>query len=230
MKILIFNGSPKKDASDTMHMTRAFLSGMNDVSENDVNVIHVIDKHIEYCKGCLTCKMNGGHCVIHDDMEEILQQILSADMLLLSFGLYNYAMPAPLKNLWDRTMPLSALSMRQTEDRIRHDYIADFSKLRYVMICGAGFPNARNNFEGIIRQFALMFPANRTAITVPESPMFSAPEAAVVTGPFLEVMRQAGREYAQSGSITPETMEKLDTPMIPEEVYISIVNENTGAK
>ncbi len=28
MKVLVLNGSPKREASDTMHITRAFLKGM----------------------------------------------------------------------------------------------------------------------------------------------------------------------------------------------------------
>ena len=55
MKILVINGSPKKENSDTMHITRAFLDGMNGVSENEVHTIHAIDKHIEYCTGCFAC-------------------------------------------------------------------------------------------------------------------------------------------------------------------------------
>ena len=54
--------------------------------------------------------------------------------------------------------------------------------------------------------------------------MFNAPEAESVTKPFLEVVRQAGREYAERGEITAVTRTKLNTPMIPEEVYAQIVN------
>lgn len=32
-KVLVFNGSPKRNASDTMNMTRAFLDGMNSANE-----------------------------------------------------------------------------------------------------------------------------------------------------------------------------------------------------
>lgn len=60
MKILIFNGSPKKDRSDTMHLTRAFVDGMNEHEKNEVYTITVADKHIEFCTGCFTCKKNGG--------------------------------------------------------------------------------------------------------------------------------------------------------------------------
>ena len=85
MKILVLNGSPKRDKSDTLHITRAFLDGMNDAAPQDTEIIHVIDKHIEYCTGCFACKRNGGTCIHRDDMREILEKILDSDLLLLSY-------------------------------------------------------------------------------------------------------------------------------------------------
>ncbi len=224
MKILVLNGSPKREKSDVLYITRAFLSGMEEACPQDVTRIDAVDKHIEYCTGCFSCMRNGGACIYNDDMRQILQQILQSDLLLFSFPLYCYGMPAPLKALVDRILPLSSMSMEKVGERYEHVGQADVSHLRYLMICGCGFPNSKNNFEAAVTQFKLLFPSDHTILTVPESPMFSAPEAAPVTEPRLALIRQAGRLYAETGSI-PETMqEQICSPMIPEDIYASIVN------
>ena len=224
MKILVLNGSPKREKSDTMHITRAFLDGMKDAGRQDINVIHVADKRIEYCSGCFSCMRNGGTCIYDDDMRNILEEILKSDILLFNFPLYCYGMPAPLKALLDRTLPLSSMAMRKAGDRYEHVEQADFSRLRYVMICGCGFPNAKRNFEPAAAQFELCFPSNRLIITVPESPMFNAPEAAAVTAPRLASVRTAGRQYAETGTIDRDLLAEIGSPMIPEETYAAIVN------
>lgn len=226
MKILVFNGSPKRENSDTMHITNAFLNGMNEAQNNDIKFIHVIDKHIEYCTGCFACKRNGGTCFHQDDMKEILEEMLQSDLIVFSFPLYCYGMPAPLKALMDRTMPLSSMAMRKAGDRYQHICQADFSKLKYLMICGCGFPNSKHNFEAVVEQFKLLFPNNHTIITIPESPMFNVPQADVVTKPRLELVKQAGKQYAEKGIIDEQLMNNISSPMIPEEMYAKIANSN----
>jgi putative NADPH-quinone reductase len=226
MKIMLLNGSPKGEGSDTMHITRAFLDGMNAVSENEIRYIDVMAQNIHYCRGDLNCMRNGGTCIYDDDMAEILEDILASDLLLFSFPLYGFGVPAPLKALLDRTLPLGSLAMRKTGTGYEHVEQADFSHLRYAVISGCGFPNARHNFEALRLQFQLRFPNGVFMLTVPEAPMFNAPEAAAVTAPFLALVRQAGQEYAQSGTVSGELMEKLAIPMIPEETYAAICNGN----
>ena len=224
MKILILNGSPKRAHSDTMHITRAFLDGMKETAPQEVHTIHVIDKHIEYCTGCFACMRNGGSCIHNDDMRGILEEILDSDLLIWSYPLYCYGMPAPLKALLDRTLPLSSMAMQKVGDRYEHVGQADFSQLKYVMICGCGFPNSKHNFEPAVAQFKLCFPGNHTIITVPESPMFNAPEAAVVTNLRLALVKKAGKQYAETGEIDAALLDEISSPMIPEEQYAAIVN------
>ena len=226
MKILVLNGSPKRDESDTMVMTRAFLDGMNETAPQTVRVIHAIDKHIEYCTGCFSCMRNGGTCIHDDDMRGILEEILNSDLLLLNYPLYCYGMPAPLKALIDRILPLSSMSMEKVGDRYEHVGQADVSRLRYLMICGCGFPNSKHNFEPAVAQFKLLFPEEHTIITVPESPLFHAPGAEPVTEPRLALIKEVGRQYASSGTIDAALLEAIGSPMIPEETYAAIVNSN----
>ena len=224
MKILILNGSPKKEKSDTMHLTRAFVAGMQEAATCDVQVIHAIEQNVLYCTGCFTCMHNGGTCIHEDGMSHILQEILQADLLILSFPLYAYGMPAPLKAIVDRLLPLTSMKMQRVGERYVHKTQADVSKLRFCMICGCGFPNSKGNFEPAVAQFGLMFHGESTVITVPQSPMFNAPEAAEVTEPRLQLVKEAGRAYAEQGAIPEQLLAKIGSPMIPEQVYAQIIN------
>lgn len=230
MKILVINGSPKREQSDTMHITRAFLQGMQDAGTQQIRQLNVADRHIEFCCGCFACKRNGGTCRYDDDMGQILEDILSSDLLLFSYPLYCYGMPAMLKNLVDRTLPLSAMTMEKVGERYEHVSQRDYSHLCYLMICGCGFPNSRQNFEPAVAQFRLLFPNHHTILTVPESPMFNVPEAVSVTAPRLELVRRAGCQYAQTGRIDAGLLEQIGSPMIPEELYAQMANgEAAGA-
>ena len=86
------------------------------------------------------------------------------------------------------------------------------------------FPNSRHSFEPAMAGFKLCFPGSHTIITVPESPMFNAPESAAVTEPRLALVKQAGRQYADTGEINESLLAEIGTPMIPEEQYAAIVN------
>ena len=224
MRILVLNGSPKGEKSDTLHITRAFLDGVETAARNEITTVHVNERNIAFCTGCFVCKKNGGVCVLEDDMQEILSEILKSDLVIFSFPLYSYGMPGAIKNVVDRMMPLSSWNMVRDENgKYGHRMQYDVSHLRYMMICGCGFPNSRHNFEGVVRQFGLKFPES-TMITVPESPMFNIPQAAPFVAPRYAELKEAGAEFIKTGTLSPETLEKICSPMIPEEIYAQFAN------
>ena len=54
--------------------------------------------------------------------------------------------------------------------------------------------------------------------------MFNAPEADIVTKPRLALVRQAGKQFAETGTIDADLLAEICSPMIPEETYAAIVN------
>ena len=224
MKILVLNGSPK-EKSDTFRMTEAFLRGLNRNGEHEVNVIRVIDKDIAPCRGCFGCwERMDGHCVIEDDQNAILDIYREADIIIWSFPLYCYGMPSHLKAFLDRTIPLVKMKMVQTEDgTVRHVALADFSKIHTLVICGCGFPDWDGNFDGLKIMCRNGF-GNLDMVCVPETPMLNVPAAAPLADPKLARFEAAGEEYAAALKLSPETVAELESPMIPKEMYIRIVN------
>ena len=224
MKILVLNGSPK-EKSDTFRMTEAFLKGLNRNGEHEVNVIRVIDKDIAPCRGCFGCwERMDGHCVIEDDQNAILDIYRDADIIIWSFPLYCYGMPSHLKAFLDRTIPLVKMKMVQTEDgTVRHVALADFSKIHTLVICGCGFPDWDGNFDGLKIMCRNGF-GNLDMVCVPETPMLNVPAAAPLADPKLARFEAAGEEYAAALTLSPETVAELESPMIPKEMYIRIVN------
>ena len=226
MKVLVLNGSPKKK-SDTFRLTEAFLRGMNKKKKHEVHVIHVIEKNIAPCRGCFGCwqKMDG-HCVIQDDQNEILDLYRTADVIIWSFPLYCYAMPSHLKAVLDRTIPLVKMNMVQEADgTVRHEALADFSRIHTLVICGCGFPDWEGNFDGLRAMCKVCF-GGPDMVCVPETPMLNIPAAAVVADPLLARFEKAGEEYAETLTLSADTVSELERPMIPKEDYIRNVNGN----
>lgn len=219
MKILVLNGSPKKK-SDTMVLTNAFLRGIEKNGRHEIFVMNIFEMKISSCRGCFGCwQVKNKHCVIDDDQNRILDLYPEMDLIIWSFPLYCYGMPSHIKAVLDRTIPLNQMKMEIVDGRTRHLPMVDFSNIHTVVISGCGFPNYEHNFEGLSRQCDLCF-GNLTKIFVPETPLLNVSEAKPVTEPKVLAFENAGEEYAKNFSLSPETIENLQSLMISKEDYI----------
>ena len=225
MKILVLNGSPKAK-SDTMRITDAFLSGVKTVCDAEIDIIHVIEKDIKPCFGCFSCwQTDNSVCVQDDDMSGIISEMQKADITIWSFPLYCYGMPSHLKAVCDRQIPMIKLNMKKENERIVHEAKEDTRFSRAVMICGCGFPSFKGNFEPAVMQFSNMFGEDSLKICISEAPMLNIPDAKPLSEPLLEKIKAAGAQYITSGfSLSRETLDEIEAPMIPTEEYLAIIN------
>jgi multimeric flavodoxin WrbA len=70
---------------------------------NQVEKIFLRDKKINYCLACDTCKRNGGDCEQEDNMAEVLDKMIAADVIVMATPVYFYTMNGQMKTLIDRT-------------------------------------------------------------------------------------------------------------------------------
>lgn len=100
-KVLILSGSPRKDGNSDI-LCNEFMRGAAE-SGNEVDKIRVAEKKIGFCTGCYACR-NTGVCAIKDDMDEVMQKLIDADVIVLASPVYFYSIDAQLKALIDRTV------------------------------------------------------------------------------------------------------------------------------
>lgn len=100
--VLILSGSPRKGGNSDI-LCDEFMKGALE-SGNNVEKIRVAEKKIAPCSACYFCRDNGGKCVHKDDMAEVLQKMIDADVLVLASPVYFYSVDAQLKALIDRTV------------------------------------------------------------------------------------------------------------------------------
>lgn len=101
-KVLILSASFRKHGnSDTL--CDKFMEGAKEAG-NEVEKIYINDKQINYCRGCGVCN-NTHKCVQKDDMAEILDKMIKADVIVMATPVYFYSMNGQMKTLIDRTVP-----------------------------------------------------------------------------------------------------------------------------
>ena len=109
MKILVMNGSPRKNGN-TARLVQAFEKGAEEAGHS-VKIENVALKKIGGCKACEYChEKENAICIQKDDMQDIYPAIAEADMLVLASPIYYYTMTGQLISVLNRTYALGRLA------------------------------------------------------------------------------------------------------------------------
>jgi multimeric flavodoxin WrbA len=99
--VLVLSSSPRKGGNSDL-LCDQFVLGAREAGHGAEKVF-LRDKIINYCTGCGTCFEGAKRCPQKDDMPEVLEKMIAADVIVMATPVYFYTMAAQMKTLIDRT-------------------------------------------------------------------------------------------------------------------------------
>lgn len=100
MKVIGFNGSPRKKAN-TVTLIEAVLKGAADKGA-ETRLVNLNEIDAKGCQGCEACKKDPGKCALKDDISPLLEEMKECDGIVLGTPIYWFRESAQIKALIDR--------------------------------------------------------------------------------------------------------------------------------
>lgn len=152
MKVVAFNGSPKKEGNTY----NAIKIVAQELEKNgiEVEIIHIGNKLVRGCLACGGCGKNKDEkCVIKtDDVNEWIQKMKDADGIILGSPVYYSAIPGTMKSFLDRAFYVSS----SNEGMFRHKVGASVVASRR----SGGIPTF-NQLNNYINYSEMLMPTSR---------------------------------------------------------------------
>ncbi len=231
MKILVLNGSPRGNRSASLKVARAFLSGYGEVIPSEIETVELGKLRISDCRGCLCCwKKESGRCVISDDMQSLLEKVLASDIIVEVFPLYFFTIPSRLKAFTDRCIALTSAYRGSHGDGVNEHFIHSMrypelyeKKLILVSTCGYEFTD--DNYNAVTDQYdRICGKGNYLSLFCPQGGVLSEQTLRTQVDRYLLKFASAGKEYAENGSLSAETLELLKKPLLRHHAFEAALN------
>jgi multimeric flavodoxin WrbA len=104
MKVIAFNGSPRKEWNTTTLLKKALEGASSQGAETEL--IHLYDLKYKGCISCFACKKKGGEsygkCVVKDVLKPIFEKVETADAVILGSPVYLGTVTGEMQSFMER--------------------------------------------------------------------------------------------------------------------------------
>ncbi len=103
MKVVGFNGSPRKEGNTSIAIKTVFKALEDEGIETEM--VHIAEKPIYGCRACDTCKKTGdGFCIIDSDiLNDCVKKMYESDGIIIGSPVYFGSVTPQVKSLIDRS-------------------------------------------------------------------------------------------------------------------------------
>lgn len=107
MKVLAFNGSPRKNANTATLLQKA-LDGAVNAGADETKLIHLYDLSFTGCRSCFACKLIGGSsygcCAVQDGLTPVIEEARQADVLIFGSPIYFGNLTGEMRSFLERLL------------------------------------------------------------------------------------------------------------------------------
>ena len=103
MKIVAVYGSSRKKGFSSIAVDYAVKQFGN--GRNDIKKYRLAEMNFGGCKGCFACRLKEG-CIQRDDMTDLLNDIITADFVILSSPVYCFNLCGNFVKMFERLYPM----------------------------------------------------------------------------------------------------------------------------
>lgn len=106
MKVLAFNGSPRKNWNTATLLGKAIEGAASAGAETEL--VHLYDLNYKGCTSCFSCKTKGGasygRCAMNDELTPFLKKVEEADAVFLGTPIYFGAASGEMRSFMERLL------------------------------------------------------------------------------------------------------------------------------
>lgn len=106
MKVMAFNGSPRKKWNTATLLENALEGAKSEGAETEL--IHLYDLAYKGCKSCFACKTKNGNsygqCAVNDELTPILRKVEKSDAIILGSPIYLGTVTGEMRSFMERLL------------------------------------------------------------------------------------------------------------------------------
>jgi multimeric flavodoxin WrbA len=229
MKVLAINSSPRMGKGNTAMILNPFLEGMKEAGA-EVELFYTSKLNIHPCTGEFNCWLKTpGECLHNDDMKMLYPKITEADVIVFATPVYVDGVTGPMKNLFDRIIPIAYPFFELRDGHCRHPLRGEAKARKYVLVSNCGFWE-KDNFDPLLVH--MMAICKNTYAEFAGALLRPHGEAMSILlgmgeaiGDIFEAAKEAGRQLVKEQKMSRETLDIVSRDLLPRDMYIQMVNQ-----
>ncbi|MFX0119639.1 MAG: flavodoxin family protein [Candidatus Hodarchaeota archaeon] len=233
MKVIAINSSPRKNKGLTANILRPFLEGIRE-SKADLELFYTKDLTINYCRSCYQCwTTTPGKCSQKDDMEVLLPKFRDSDIWIFASPIYCDGVNGSMKTLIDRLIALMKPSTELRAGRCRHPLREDVKRGKLVFVSSAAWWKIENfdpmitYFKAFCNNFSREFTG---ALLRPHSVALVHFRKERIIEEINAAAKKAGKQLITEGKISQKYLSTVSQVLMPQEIYIDVLNKGWETK